>query len=115
MFDKVTVLYEGKQIYFGDCHEAKAYFINMGFECSPRQTTADFLTSLTSPSERRVRQGFEARTPRTSDEFVLAWKRSPAYAKLRQTIFNYESRYPNGGQSVSLFKASRRMRQAHYQ
>lgn len=33
LFDRVTVLYEGKQIFFGRIHEAKAYFENLGFEC----------------------------------------------------------------------------------
>ncbi|CAG8960438.1 hypothetical protein HYFRA_00008157 [Hymenoscyphus fraxineus] len=115
VFDKVTVLYEGKQIYFGESHQAKAYFVNMGFECMPRQTTADFLTSLTNPSERRVRPGFEHRTPRTPDEFVLAWKRSPAYKKLRKNIFTYESKFPIGGKSVDEFKAARRLRQSKHQ
>jgi ATP-binding cassette subfamily G (WHITE) protein 2 (PDR) len=87
----------------------------MGFECVPRQTTADFLTSLTSPSERRIRVGFEARTPRTAEEFVIYWKRSNAYAKLRHEIREYEARYPLGGQSVTEFTSARRSRQAHYQ
>ena len=73
-FDKVTVLYEGRQIYFGGATEAKQFFIDMGFECPERQTTADFLTSLTSPQERRVRPGFEGRVPETPDQFVTAWK-----------------------------------------
>jgi ATP-binding cassette subfamily G (WHITE) protein 2 (PDR) len=29
-FDKAVVLYEGRQIYFGPCDEAKQYFIDMG-------------------------------------------------------------------------------------
>ena len=56
VFDKVALLYEGRQIYFGEKDAAKTFFINMGFDCPLRQTTADFLTSLTSPAERIVRQ-----------------------------------------------------------
>ncbi|KAK9433828.1 ABC-transporter extracellular N-terminal-domain-containing protein [Lipomyces doorenjongii] len=74
VFDKVTVLYEGRQIYFGRTHEAKEFFTTMGFDCPDRQTTADFLTSLTSPSERVVKPDYENRVPRTPDEFVTAWK-----------------------------------------
>lgn len=44
LFDKVTVLYEGRQIYFGRIGDAKKFFIDLGFECPDRQTTADFLT-----------------------------------------------------------------------
>ncbi|KAI9876370.1 MAG: hypothetical protein M1830_006664 [Pleopsidium flavum] len=51
VFDKVTVLYEGRQIYFGRADSAKAYFIRLGFVCPGRATTGDFLTSLTNPAE----------------------------------------------------------------
>ena len=70
IFDKAIVLYEGRQIYFGHADDAKRFFVDMGFYCPPRQTTADFLTSLTSPAEREVRLGFEGRVPNTPDEFV---------------------------------------------
>lgn len=36
----------------------------MGYECPQRQTTADFLTSLTNPAERVVRPGHENRVPK---------------------------------------------------
>lgn len=40
-FDKVTVLYEGRQIYFGSTRDAKAYFENLGFDCElPRHENA---------------------------------------------------------------------------
>lgn len=35
LFDKVTVLYEGLQIYFGRIEQAKLYFEDMGFLCKP--------------------------------------------------------------------------------
>ena len=35
-FDKVVVLYEGRQIYFGPTTAAKDYFVNMGFVCQER-------------------------------------------------------------------------------
>lgn len=71
----------------------------MGFESAPRQTTADFLTSLTSPAERIVKSGFEDKTPRTAAEFAAAWKRSREYATLVRDIEVYEETYPIGGQS----------------
>ncbi|KAJ5781341.1 hypothetical protein N7457_006501 [Penicillium paradoxum] len=76
LFDKAIVLYEGRQIYFGSASQARRFFIEMGFHCPDRQTTADFLTSLTSPSERLVRSGFEHSIPRTPDEFAARWKDS---------------------------------------
>jgi ATP-binding cassette subfamily G (WHITE) protein 2 (PDR) len=115
MFDKVTVLYEGRQIYFGPCHDAKSFFTRMGFECALRQTTADFLTCLTSPAERIIKAGYENRTPRTPDEFVAAWKSSPEYAKLLQDINAYERSYPLGDEAAADFAASRRAQQARHQ
>ena len=111
----MTVLYEGRQIYFGPIHEAKAFFTNMGFECPPRQTTPDFLTSLTSPEERIVKAGYENKTPRTPDEFVQAWKNSPEYARLMQNIEAFDQKYPIGGESLKQFEASRRAQQAKSQ
>jgi ATP-binding cassette subfamily G (WHITE) protein 2 (PDR) len=84
----------------------------MGFECAPRQTTADFLTSLTSPAERLIKRGFEGRTPRTADEFAAAWKASSEYKRLIEEIDAYDEKFPIGGKSVAEFAASRRAQQA---
>jgi ABC-type multidrug transport system ATPase subunit len=54
VFDKVTVLYEGYQIYFGRAVHAKQYFIDQGWDCLERQTTADFLTAVTGPHAPHV-------------------------------------------------------------
>ncbi|KAI8299766.1 ZEB2-regulated ABC transporter 1 [Colletotrichum sp. SAR11_59] len=94
LFDKVTVLYEGRQIYFGRIEQAKSYFEDMGFLCPERQTTPDFLTSMTSPSERRIRPGYENMTPRTPDEFAARWKASPDRAALMTAIEAYEKTHP---------------------
>ncbi|KAF3807378.1 ZEB2-regulated ABC transporter 1 [Colletotrichum gloeosporioides] len=94
LFDKVTVLYEGRQIYFGRIEQARSYFEDMGFLCPERQTTPDFLTSMTSPSERRIRPGYENMTPRTPDEFAARWKASPDRAALMTAIEAYEKTHP---------------------
>ncbi|KAL3962911.1 hypothetical protein ACCO45_004434 [Purpureocillium lilacinum] len=59
LFDKTTVLYEGRQIYFGPANQAKRYFEKQGWHCPQRQTTGDFLTSVTNPQERQAREGWE--------------------------------------------------------
>lgn len=111
----MTVLYEGKQIYFGRTDEAKEFFTSMGYECPDRQTTADFLTSLTSPSERIVKHGCEGKVPQTPDEFVARWKSSEAYARLMREIEEYEAQFPIGGESVQSFVNSRKAMQAKNQ
>ncbi len=45
LFDKVCVIYEGRMVYFGPASRAREYFIEMGFQPSPRQTTADFVVA----------------------------------------------------------------------
>lgn len=86
----------------------------MGFKPAARQTTADFLTALTSPTERVliIKQGFEDKTPRTAEEFVYAWRQSPEYAALIRDIEAYEDLYPIGGPSVAEFAISMRAQQA---
>jgi ATP-binding cassette, subfamily G (WHITE), member 2, PDR len=80
----------------------------MGFECPERQTTGDFLTSITSPFERTPRPGFEHSTPKTPDEFVAAWQKSEDRAKLLQEIDEFNRQYPIGGEQYEKFKDSRR-------
>ncbi|CAI5760584.1 unnamed protein product [Candida verbasci] len=90
-FDKVTVLYQGRQIYFGPIHKAKKYFENMGWECPARQTTAEFLTAVTDPIGRFVKEGYENKVPRTSQEFEQYWLNSDDYKHLIQEINEYNS------------------------
>ncbi|KAL4929759.1 ABC-2 type transporter-domain-containing protein [Aspergillus undulatus] len=115
VFDKVTVLYEGHQIYFGRTGDAQRFFTEMGFVCPPRQTTADFLTSLTSPSERRVRPGYEDKVPRTPVEFAQRWRNSPECGLLMQEIEAFDQEYPIGGEASANFSEARRLMQSKQQ
>jgi ATP-binding cassette subfamily G (WHITE) protein 2 (PDR) len=115
MFVSPLVLYEGRQIYFGRCTDAKEYFVRLGFDCPSRQTTADFLTSMTSALERVVRKGFENRVPRTPDDFALMWKNSPERAALVKEVDDYNNQYEIGGQYLQEFKESRKAQQSKHQ
>ncbi|EGC47549.1 ABC transporter [Histoplasma capsulatum var. duboisii H88] len=106
IFDKAMVLYEGRQIYFGKTTHAKKYFIDMGFYCPERQTTGDFLTSMTNPEERLVREGFEAVVPRTPDEFAARWQQSPDRKALLTEIEAYQKEYPLNAQPLDQFNSS---------
>ncbi|KAF9878804.1 hypothetical protein CkaCkLH20_03704 [Colletotrichum karsti] len=107
-FDKVAVLYQGRQIYFGPAGLAKQYFVDMGYACPDRQTTADFLTSLTNPSERVVRSGFENRVPRSPDEFAAVWKGSDLRARLMDEVHSFEEDFPLDGSETEKFAATRK-------
>ncbi|OQD89391.1 hypothetical protein PENANT_c002G07605 [Penicillium antarcticum] len=112
LFDKVTVLYEGRQIFFGQASEARAYFEDLGFECPDRQTTPDFLTSMTSPKERLVRPGFENKAPRTAVEFEKTWNNSQQKKQLTLQIEAYQVKYSLAGECLDEFVASRTAQQA---
>jgi ATP-binding cassette subfamily G (WHITE) protein 2 (PDR) len=85
-----------------------------GFYCPERQTTADFLTSITSAPERIVRPGFEGRVPRSPDEFAEVWERSPDRMELLSEIQAFERDFELGGHQLQLFKQARRHAQANY-
>lgn len=113
LFDKTMVLYKGRQIYFGPATHAKAYFEGLGFECPPRQTTPDFLTSMTFPAERVVRSGFNP--PRTADEFASAWRSSPEYKALQMEIDEYKTQHPIDGPDAQAFRLLKKAHQARGQ
>ncbi|KAH3677574.1 hypothetical protein WICPIJ_008954, partial [Wickerhamomyces pijperi] len=89
-FDKVLILAEGRQIFFGEAEKAKQYFVDMGFECPSRQATAEFLTAVTDPKGRTARPGFENKVPRTNEEFEAYWMRSPEHQQLMDEIESYK-------------------------
>lgn len=90
-FDKVTVLYDGYQIFFGDIEDAKNYFVEMGYEHPKRQSTPEFLTAITDPIGRFARPGFENKVPKTAKEFYEHWIKSDHYKRLLSEIAEYKS------------------------
>lgn len=92
-FDNVTLLYAGRQIYYGPVEEAELYFERIGYEHPPRQSTPEFLTALTDPNGfHKIKPGFENKVPRTAEEFETLWKESPELAKLKDDIKTYNDR-----------------------
>lgn len=90
IMDKVMVIDQGRCVYQGPASEAKQYFIDLGFQCPERQTTADFLTAVTDPSERQFREGYENIAPRTSIELEQAFRNSEAYQRVLKEVEQYE-------------------------
>ena len=81
-FNKVCLIYEGKMVYFGPIHLARQYFIDMGYVPANRQTTPDFLVSVTDPL---------GRTTKADDN------RSPELGNhpIPQTALEFEEYYKN--------------------
>lgn len=91
LMDKVLLIDEGKMLYQGPASDAKSYFVNLGFYCPDRQTTADFLTSITDPVERQLREGYEASVPKSPHELERVFRNSHHYKKVVQDIEDYEA------------------------
>ncbi|KAK4225246.1 ABC-2 type transporter-domain-containing protein [Podospora fimiseda] len=87
-FDKVALLYEGQQIFFGTSEKAKDYFQRLGFHCEPRVSTSDFMMALTDPRlHASLLPGFEKHNvPSTSKQFKDIWYSSPERTELLQAI-----------------------------
>ena len=102
LFDKASVLYEGRQIYFGPADKAKGFFEKQGWFCPQRQTAGDFLTSVTNPLERKARQGMEDRVPRTPEEFERYWQESPQFKALQVEITENAQQSPDNQASANI-------------
>ncbi|VUC23822.1 unnamed protein product [Clonostachys rosea] len=48
MFDKIAVINQGHQVFYGKAHEAKPHFEQLGHKCPPTTTITDFLTSMSA-------------------------------------------------------------------
>ncbi|KAF9888082.1 hypothetical protein FE257_009347 [Aspergillus nanangensis] len=90
LFDKVILIEEGKCAYYGPTANAKAYFERLGFECPPRWTTPDFLTSVSDPHARRVKKGWEDRIPRSATEFQSIYSKSDIQKEVKADIEDFE-------------------------
>ena len=81
---------EGRCLYFGPTENAASYFEELGFQRPARWTTADFLTSVTDPHERKIREGWEDRIPRSADQFEQAFAKSSLQEQNLADIRNFE-------------------------
>ncbi|KAK3331499.1 ABC-2 type transporter-domain-containing protein [Apodospora peruviana] len=90
LMDKVLVIDEGRMLYQGPASEARQYFVDLGFYAPPRQTTADFLTSICDTNTRQFREGFEDSCPKTAAELEKAFRASEAYRKVLADVEDFE-------------------------
>ncbi len=93
-FDRLLLLQDGRQVYFGLGSMAVTYFTRLGFIKPEHMTTADFLTSLSSPNQCLIRKGYENRVPRSPDEFASVWKHSQEERALLNEIATFNATTP---------------------
>ncbi|EEA23735.1 hypothetical protein TMatcc_006811 [Talaromyces marneffei ATCC 18224] len=82
LFDNVLVLDEGKEVFYGPLKEARPYMENLGFVCRDGANVADYLTGVTVPTERLIRDGYEHTFPRNADMLLEEYKKSNIYPKM---------------------------------
>ncbi|KAJ5376069.1 hypothetical protein N7509_012955 [Penicillium cosmopolitanum] len=75
-FDKVLLLDEGKQIFYGPQKDAVPFMEGLGFMLDPGSNRGDFLTGVTVPTERVIAPGYEANFPHTANEIRAAYEKS---------------------------------------
>ncbi|KAJ5921329.1 CDR ABC transporter [Penicillium verhagenii] len=90
LFDKVLVLDEGKQIYYGPASSARSFMEEQGFGFTDGANVADYLTGVTVPTERKILPGYESTFPTTADEVLGIYQKSNTY---QQSITEYD--YPS--------------------
>ncbi|KIW68290.1 hypothetical protein PV04_04247 [Phialophora macrospora] len=89
-FDKVMVIDQGRQVFFGPAKEARAYFEGLGFLEKPRQTTPDYLTGCTDEFEREYKPGRSPENaPSSPDTLVEAFNKSIYAEKLDTEMAQY--------------------------
>ena len=91
LFDKVMVIDEGRQVYFGPAKEARSYFEGLGFSPRPRQTTPDYVTGCTDEWERQYAPGYsEENAPNSPDTLLEAFKKSKYQKSLESEMAEYK-------------------------
>ena len=92
LFDKVLVLDQGHQVFYGPPDKARAYFEKVGYNSLPRQTTADYLTGCTDVNERQFAHGRSADdVPSTPGDLEQAYVDSPFYADNDDDLQSYKN------------------------
>jgi len=85
-FDKVTVIAEGRLLYYGPRKEARKYFEDLGFVHPDGGNTADFLTSVTALNERQVSKDHQGPVPTSSADFEKAYQNSDIAKRMREEL-----------------------------
>ncbi|RMZ85272.1 hypothetical protein DV738_g374, partial [Chaetothyriales sp. CBS 135597] len=108
-FDKVMVIDQGRQVFFGPTKEARAYFEGLGFLEKPRQTTPDYLTGCTDEFEREYKPGRSAENvPSSPGALVEAFNQSAYAEKLQKEMTDYRDSIREEKQLYDDFAAAHR-------
>ncbi|KAE8154353.1 ABC-2 type transporter-domain-containing protein [Aspergillus avenaceus] len=105
-FDRVILMYDGLMIFSGRAKEAKQHFHELGFHCPDRQTTPDFLTSITSPAERTIREDYAGPLYLDAKSLEQAFRQSRYYAQLQANLIEYSNEISSDEEAQRQFQHS---------
>lgn len=106
-FDKVLVIDDGHQVYFGPAKEARSYFEGLGFKEKPRQTSPDFLTGCTDEFEREYAEGRSAdNAPSSPESLAEAFRQSKYSNLLDKQMASYRHAIANDQQRQEDFRTA---------
>ena len=92
LFDKVMVIDNGRQVYYGPTSQARSYFEGLGFASRPRQTTPDYITGCTDEFEREYAPGrSEHNTPHNAETLKEAFRSSELQQALTSELAGYKA------------------------
>lgn len=105
-FDKVLVLSEGRQIYYGAAGDAVAYFESLGFVRNPRQTSPDFLTGCTDRFERQISLGDKDNASYDPHSLAESFNQSAHSSQLDYDIDCYKEQLAHDGKLQADFDSA---------
>ncbi|KAL4784857.1 ABC-2 type transporter-domain-containing protein [Aspergillus varians] len=99
LFNKVLILDEGKQTFYGPMHRAKLFMEDLGFLCTDGANIANYLTGITVPTERRIKPDMENQYPQNAAELHSHYE----VTQLKRTMA-LEYNYPNSADAAEATK-----------
>ncbi len=109
--------------YFGPASAARQYFIDMGYQPANRQTTPDFLVSVTDPDGRNVRAsdelktengGIEKAVPGTAIEFTEHYRKSGIRERNLRDMEEYKNEFVGKQELRKRYRESSRAEHAKH-
>ncbi|KKY24186.1 putative abc transporter [Phaeomoniella chlamydospora] len=108
-FDKVMVIDQGRQVYYGPTSTAREYFEGLGFLEKPRQTTPDYLTGCTDEFEREYKPGRgPENAPHSPESLIEAFKQSPLSTTLDDEMADYRKQLQHEKEVYDDFQVAHR-------
>uniref|UniRef100_A0A674PCM7 ATP-binding cassette, sub-family G (WHITE), member 2a n=1 Tax=Takifugu rubripes TaxID=31033 RepID=A0A674PCM7_TAKRU len=89
LFDSLTLLVNGKQVYHGPAQRALAYFSDIGYTCETHNNPADFFLDIINGDMTAVansREGCDGKVSCVTDKLLEAYRSCPYFTQTQQEL-----------------------------